>query len=163
MAAAIPYVIGGVTSLIGGGIGSSAAKSAAAQQSASIDKGISAIQGATDKTLPMLQQMYQQGSAGYQPYQNMGTQGTSRLSTLLGFTPQNMGGQPAAMSAPTQGMSGQTLGGMAQPSGMVMVQSPDGETRQVPEAQAQFYAKRGAKILGGGGGSGPGQPMPKAW
>ena len=158
MAAAIPALIGGVTSLLGGGIAANAAGNASQQQSQSIDKGLAAVQNATDKTLPMMQQMYQQGQAGLSPYQSMGSGASSRLSSMLGI--------PASQS------SGASLGSMATPSPSVGTQTqqftiyaPNGETKQTADPQeAQFYAKKGLRVEGGGMGAGGSQvgQQPKA-
>ena len=168
MAAAIPLAISGISSLIGGGIASSGAQSAANTQSQSVDKGIAAIQAGQNQILPVMQSMYAQGSAGYQPYQQAGTSASSRLSTLMGLTPtqpmQGVSGAPATPSLTGQGTplaSPQNASG-----GQYTIYAPSGETKQTGDpAEAQFYAKRGLRVDGLNGGAGGSQAgmTPKAF
>ena len=158
MAAAIPLAISGISSLIGGGIASSGAQSAANTQSQSVDKGIAAIQAGQNQILPVMQSMYAQGSAGYQPYQQAGTAASSRLSTLMGLTStQSAQGTSFPTNATNAGGSG------GQSGGMVTLQGPDGSIVQKPQAELQHWLSKGATVVGGGGGGSQTTPTPKAW
>ena len=161
MAAAIPLAISGISSLIGGGIASSGAQSAANTQSQSVDKGIAAIQAGQNQILPVMQSMYAQGSAGYQPYQQAGTAASSRLSTLMGLTPTQSAQGPSLTGQGTPLASPQNASG-----GQYTIYAPSGETKQTGDpAEAQFYAQRGLRVDGLNGGAGGSQVgmTPKAF
>lgn len=61
-----------------------------------------------------------------------------------GSTLSNMGAQPMPMAGGGQGMPQMPQ----QASQMVTLQAPDGTSKAVPVAQAQFYIQRGAKRIG---------------
>ena len=163
MAAAIPLAISGISSLIGGGIASSGAQSAANTQSQSVDKGIAAIQAGQNQVLPVMQNMYNQGVSGYQPYQQAGTAASSRLSTLMGLSPtQSAQGTSFPTNAPNAYPTN-AGGSGGQSGGMVTLQGPDGSIVQKPQAELQHWLSKGATVVGGGGGGSQTTPTPKAW
>jgi len=89
------------------------------------------------------------------PYLSLGGMAAQRLP---GFASQGpVQGPPTAYSTqPGATMPARPLGQMGAPmgaqgpqmGGMVMVQAPTGETRQLTQAQAQQAVARGAKIIG---------------
>lgn len=141
----IPSLIGAGASLAGAKVASNASKNAARTQ-----------QQAGQQALQAQQQSYQQQRQDFAPYQQAGQQALGRL--------QGMAGQPAAQPAVGQlgngpmrqaspmGLIAQAaapMGGMlSQGGGMVTVQAPDGSTRQMPQALAQQFVQKGARILG---------------
>lgn len=140
-AIAIPAIIGAAgvgASIYGANKASNAAQSAAAQQQASIDKAQQFQQNA-----------FNQQQQALSPYRQAGQTALANLmarqyggSPAQYGLPSGYGGAPAQPPAPHGFPS---PGGGA---GLVAVQDDTGETRHVPQGQAQLYAQRGFKVLG---------------
>lgn len=133
-----------ILDLIGGHKGSDAAKKAAAQQVEQANRGL-----ATN------QQVYNDQRALMNPYVQGGQDAYARLFSQQFGTPYQPPAQaPTAPQIPQGPPAGarpnpfqQAMGG--QPAGgMVTIQAPTGETRQVPREQAQMFVSRGGKVVG---------------
>lgn len=88
--------------------------------------------------------------AGPPPLPYMGAPGGGQPPAAPQGAPLNAMGQPPPMAAPsamTPPGAPNAAGGAPQGQ-MVMLQAPDGSTKSVPAAQAQFYIQRGAKQVG---------------
>ena len=165
MPAIIPLAISAATSIAGGVIASKAAKKAAAIQSAAADKASAFQAQANTDILGVQKQQYELGQQRMAPYAALGGQG---MALLMGTpqpgaapAPQNTLGGMMPTGAPPQPGAPPPPGGMPPGPGgggqMVTLQSPDGETRQVPADQAGFYMSKGARPVGGAGGVGMGR------
>jgi hypothetical protein len=116
------------------------------------------------KALNLQTQQFQAGQQALAPYQ-FGGPAMSGLNYHVGTQPpQGGGGMPPAGGAgpaPTLGGLAGYGGGMSAtptsaPAGMpgqggagtVLLQAPTGETRRVPQDQAQRYVALGAKVIG---------------
>ena len=149
-------IASGVSSLVGAKVASNAAKSAAKTQSQ-----------ATDRALAVNQQVYNQQRQDQNPYMQVGQQGLTNLSQIVGNQqprfggglnpsqpqmqpPMNLGttGRPPMPQGGPQIPQGAPMGGGGQSGPMVTVQAPTGETRQVPQALAQQMVAKGARIVG---------------
>lgn len=119
---AIPLAIAGgsaILKLFGAKKSADAAKEAAKIQSAS-----------AQQALNLQQQLYGQSRADLDPYRQHGVQGLTALSALMGHP------QPAP-SPPVPGVPGQ-------PGALVLLRAPNGQTKQVPADQVNYYLARGA-------------------
>lgn len=146
-AIAIPLITGAIgagTAIAGAKIQSGAAKNAAKLQSASADKALAVNQG-----------VYRDQQALMNPYVQGGQDAYARLFSQQFGTPYQPPAQaPTAPQIPQGPPAGarpnpfqQAMGG--QPAGgMVTIQAPTGETRQVPREQAQMFVSRGGKVVG---------------
>jgi hypothetical protein len=140
----------GIMSLVGAGgditgslINARAAEKASKQQQEAINRAL-AMQGPLyDRALAIAEQQHTQGRADLQPYATAGTQGVTALTALLGLP------AAAAPAAPRMTSPGgpalQPLSSVAgSGGGMVQLRAPNGQTKQVPADQAQYFVARGA-------------------
>lgn len=107
-------------------MGSRAANNAAQQQ-----------MDAANKALAFSEGIYNDQKANQQPFIGMGHSAVNTLGGLMGLTPAAPVSQPRT-AQPTGG----PLGGIGQG---VLMQAPDGSTRQIPQDQVAMYEARGAK------------------
>ncbi len=119
---------------------------------------------AANQALGVQQQQYQNTQKLLAPYQyggpvaaslnhpvtnqTMNPAPTLRPTTTLGALATYGGGQGLPGQSPQMPSQMPPSGAPTQNGGMVTVQAPTGETRQMPMAQAQLYAAKGARILG---------------
>jgi hypothetical protein len=163
MPAVVPIGIG-VASLVGAKMQSNAAKKAAAVQT---DYG--------NRALDLQKQMYEQDRADQQPYRNIGYGALNTLGSMMGpkfnqggggFQPSMggggggfsfngppspsspMGGGGGFMGGPRPGGSGQTPMASGSGGGMVLMQAPNGQTKQIPREQVAHYQQMGARVVG---------------
>lgn len=154
-AIAIPLITGAIgagTAIAGAKIQSGAAKNAAKLQSASADKALAVNQGVYRDQQALMNPYVQGGQDAYARLfsQQFGTPYQPQQAPQAPTGPQArpLGGGPmgpVAGARPTpfqQAMDGQPAGGM------VTIQAPTGETRQVPREQAQMFVSRGGKVVG---------------
>lgn len=120
-------------------IQSGAAKDAAKTQTA-----------AANQSLAFQQQQYQQQRQDFAPYQQNGVQAGSRLGQMASTPPPSF--TPGRPQAPQLGMppiaTPPTSSPQPQQGRMVLLQAPDGSTKQLPEALAQQAVQKGAKVIG---------------
>jgi hypothetical protein len=140
-------------------IGSSVASSVIGSRASG--KAAQAQERAGERSLAFQREQYNDGKARMQPWIESGHDGRARLSSLLGPTGNpTRGGAPASPPMrPMQGggapLSTFAQGGMGAgramvpggPGGMVTIEAPTGERRQVPEAQAKQFIARGARMV----------------
>lgn len=150
---AIPLITAGAsaaTSLVGAKMASNASKKAAETQERAAGRAQVDTRRATGDALSYIDRMRSGGGVQAQPPASQ-----SYLSGLLGIPrpqmPTNVppmgGGQYGAMfGAP----GGAPAGPMAQPrgGGLVMLEAPNGQRKQVPAEQAEHFISRGARRVG---------------
>lgn len=137
----VPSLISAGTSIVGGIMGSKAAKNAAKTQ---VESG--------DKALGLQGHLYQQQQAMNQPYMNLGQSALGNLGAMVGRPQAMPTANPATMGPQGRQMppGGQTVGqSMLRPGGggMVRMRAPDGSENAVPPDQVQFFLQRGAQVL----------------
>lgn len=153
----IAAIIAGGASVGAAGIGaklaSNASKNAAATQAAS-----------GQQALGLQRDQWQAQQARTQPYVQAGQQSAQRLSDLLSpgrmgqYPPFTPGGAPSTQppmfgAPPSSGMAqpqARPLSAWAQPQtggGLVTMEAPDGERKQVPASQQAYWQAKGAKVV----------------
>lgn len=163
-ASAVPWsdIIGAGLSYVNARQGANAAQDASQAQIAAVNRALDLQQQQYNTSRGDFlenQNFTRNLMGGLTPYQNIGA---GSLATLQRLTGQNPVMNPLQTNATRQynfttggGIPGgrvQAQGGsqggmLPQQGGMVTIQAPTGETRQVPEAQATFYESRGAKRI----------------
>ena len=160
-----PIAIGLGIAGLGAGVAGSAIQAHAAGNAADIQR------QSANQALGLERDIYNQNVSRVQPYINAGYSSLGNLMNQYGGG-QNFSNQVAGQLAPFQGAVGmqniqvpqQPPPQMAPPQqvgygqtpaaaaggGLVTVQAPTGEVKQVTPQQAQMYVQRGARILGGG-------------
>jgi len=101
-----------------------------------VGKATDQLTAASDRAQAINEQVYRENQGKYAPYIQGGTGAFGQLTAGLGL--------PAYQAPPQAAPPPQQGGG-----GMVTLQAPNGQTRQVPQAQAGHFVSLGAKILGG--------------
>lgn len=149
---------GTALNLFGAKKASDASKKASQQQMA-----------AGQKAFDYEQQMLGKQEAAAKPYMQLGQQSLGMLGLGKTFAPPNLNpygpqpgvanqaggysGNPLPKTSASTSPGAYTMGQMGQQAaspqsgGMVTVQAPNGQTRQMPREQAQFFVQKGARIL----------------
>lgn len=116
-----------------------------------------AAKGAAD-ALAFTKEQKAKQEAAYAPFAALGAQGAAMLPSVTRGMPTQ--GPPAPYSSqpratmPMQGGplsqmgANQSMAPQVQPSGMVLLQAPDGTQKQVPANVADKFIQRGAKRVG---------------
>ena len=144
---AVPLLVGAVTSgatLYAAKKGADASRNAAATQTAAADRAGQLQYDLGMKSLDFQRQMWDQGQANMQPWMNMGRSALGALGAGMGLS----GGGAPAMGGPSRMPSGgMGQGGYSAPA-MVMMQAPNGQSKQVPQAMVEHYKAMGARVVG---------------
>ena len=163
-----------------GGEAADASKKAAATQGKAADEAMDLNRALYDEARGVQDRVYQQSQAAFAPFTALSGPSVGAIGGMLGL-PLNMAAgtgavSPAAAQAPGQsaaemavgrgGIGGtpqararqqtaSSFGTLGRAAGVVPLIAPDGSTRTVPAAQAQYYIARGARPLDPGDGGSP--------
>ncbi len=158
--------------IIGAALAAGTATTVAAHEAASGAEGAANINAsAAQQALDFTKAQKAKQEAAYAPYAAVGQQAISQLPGAVRPMPtqgppgayagppplayMGQGGRPGPatyappQNAPLSQIGAPMAGGTTAPGGtMVLLQAPDGSQRSVPQAQAQAYIAKGARVIG---------------